>query len=62
MMVYKELNEAITETITIIKESIAFKAQFSQLIMKTYDNSCSDAEINALIEDVEFLEGSDNGD
>jgi hypothetical protein len=62
MKLYKELSEAISETIEVTQESDEFKTRLSKLIENYFENSYTDRDINEVIEMTSVSGELSNGD
>lgn len=61
MKIYKELHEAIQETLSTMDESPEFKMKFPLLIKNFFENSYVDSDLNDAIAKVKFAEDSNDG-
>lgn len=61
MSLYRELSDAIKEVINLSPESVEFKQRFSKLLENYFDNSYQDSDISELIDSVQSMEDTEDG-
>lgn len=61
MSLYREISDAIKEVMDSSPESVEFKQRFAKLIENYFDNSYQDSDISELIDLVQSMEDTEDG-
>lgn len=62
MSLYKELQEAITDSVESTSETSEFKRRFAKMIENYFDNNYQESDISELIDLVTIPEDYNHGD